>query len=105
MISVALRKDETNGARTMALAKMQCDATYAVNSEGLNFSTLPTKVAILAGGRAVKGGSSSSGLLMTKGSRTDMIKVMIEKPMSAKEPMRPTWPVMSFEALTSAGAS
>lgn len=105
MISVALRREVTKGARIMALANTQCEMMYAVRREGLNFSMPSTKEASFAGGRAVYGGSASSGLLTTKGSSTDMMNVMMENPMSAREPMRPTWPVISSEALTSAGAS
>lgn len=105
MIRVALCRDCTKGARHIAPANTPWLIVHAVRRLGLNFSMLCAKVAIFGGGRAVKGGSSPSGLFTTNGSRTDMINVMIEKPMSASEPMRPTCPVMSFEALTEAGAS
>lgn len=105
MMRVALRRDETKGARHMAAAKTPWEMVHAVRSEGLKRPAFSTKVAIFAGGRAVNGGSSPSGLLTTKGSSTDMMNVMIEKPINASEPMRPTCPVMSSEALTEAGAS
>jgi negative regulator of replication initiation len=64
------------------------------------------KPMMLFGGREVKFGHfSSSGLWTKKGSRTDMKNVMIEKAMRAVEPIRPTLPVRSPAALTSAGAS
>lgn len=89
----------------MAAANIPCEMVHAVRSEGFSCPAFSTKVANFAGGRAVKDGSSPSGLLTTKGSKTDMMNVTTEKPMSASEPMRPTCPVMSLEALTEAGAS
>lgn len=105
MIRVAPRRDSTNGARHMAQAKTMCETIHAVRREGMNCPAFCTKVASLTGGRAVKGGSSPSGLFTTKGSRTDMMNVMTEKPMSASEPTRPTSPVMSLEFFAEAGAS
>ena len=74
----------------MEPAKMQCDAVHVVSKEGLYFSTSNTNVAILCGGRGVNPGASSSGLLTSQGRTTDMMKVIIEKAMSAVEPIRPT---------------
>jgi hypothetical protein len=90
MMRVALRRDVTKGARTMEPANTPCETVHAVRREGLNFSMLSANEASLAGGRAVKRGSASSGLLTTKGSKTDMMNVIIEKPIKANEPMRPT---------------
>lgn len=72
---------------------------------GLYFSISTTNEAMRAGGRGVKIGASFSGLLTKKGSTTDMTKVMMENAISAREPMRPTWPVKSSDSLASAGAS
>lgn len=105
MMRVALRRDWTKGARHMAAAKTPCEIVHAVRREGLNFPAFSTRVASFAGGRAVKGGSSPSGLLTMKGSRTDMMKVTTENPINASEPMRPTCPVISSDSLTAAGAS
>lgn len=89
----------------MEQAKMQCEIVQAVRREGLYFSSLVTNDATLAGGREVKPGASSSGLLTNQGRVTDMMKVMIEKAIKAIEPIRPTCPVKSAAFLTSAGAS
>jgi hypothetical protein len=102
---VALRRDWTNGAMIIDAANMQWDTVHIVIKDGLNFSMSITKEAIRAGGRGVKTGASFSGLLTKNGSTTDMMKVMMENAMSAREPMRPTWPVKSSESLASAGAS
>lgn len=75
---------------TMDPAKMQWDTIHVVSRDGLYFSISKTKDAILAGGRGVKSGISSSGLLTIQGRTTDITKVIIEKAMSAVLPIRPT---------------
>jgi hypothetical protein len=102
---VAVRRDCTKGAMTMDAAKMPWDTVHIVINDGLYFSKSVTTDARRAGGRGVKTGASFSGLLTKNGSMTDMMNVMMENAMSAREPMRPTWPVKSSDALASAGAS
>jgi hypothetical protein len=105
-MKVALLKLLTNGAKIMEPANKQCEIVHAVSSEGLYFSNSVTMPAMLFGGRGVKlGVVSSSGDFTKKGSSTDMTKVMMLKAMRAMEPIRPTLPVKSPAALTSAGAS
>lgn len=104
-MSVALRRDWTNGAMIIDPAKMQWDAVQVVRREGLYFSNSKTNEAMRAGGRRVKFGLSSSGLRTNHGRMTDMVNVMMEKAMSAVLPIRPTWPVKSSCCLASAGAS
>ena len=91
----------TNGANIIELAKRQCAIVQAVSREGLYFSTPVAAPAILFGVRDVK----SSGDLTMKGSIIDITNVMMLNEMSAVEPTRPTLPVRSADALTSAGAS
>lgn len=90
---------------TMDPAKMQCETIHVVSRDGLYFSISKTKDAMLAGGRGVKSGISSSGLLTTHGRTTDITKVIIENAMSAVLPIRPTWPVKSSDVFASTGAS
>lgn len=106
MIKVAARKLLTNGAKIMELAKRQCAMVHAVSSDGLYFSTPATTVDSPLGGRGVKPFAfSSSGDFTKNGSSTDITNVMMLKQIRAEEPMRPTLPVKSPAALTSAGAS
>lgn len=106
IISVAARRLLTNGAKIMELANRQCDIVHAVSNEGLYFSTPDTMPAKFFGGRGVKlGPLSSSGDFTKNGSNTDITNVIMLKQMRAWEPMRPTFPVRSPAALTSAGAS
>jgi hypothetical protein len=106
IIKVALRKLRTNGAKTMELANRQCAMVQAVSSEGLYFSISLSMPATLFGGREVKPGTfSSAGDFTKNGSNTDITNVMMLKAMRAVEPTRPTFPVKSPDALTSAGAS
>lgn len=106
IMKVTAFKLRTNGANIMELANKQCEIVHAVSSEGLYFSILVKRPAISFGGRGVNAGVlSSAGDWTMNGSRTDMTKVMIEKDMRAMEPTRPTLPVRSPAALTSAGAS
>jgi len=102
---VADLSDWTNGAKIMEPANIQCETIQVVSKDGLYFSTSMTKEAMLAGGRGVNPCISSSGLLTKNGRTTDMTNVMIEKAISAMEPIRPTWPVKSPPTLASAGAS
>ena len=102
MMIVACLKLLTKGAMTILPAKIQCAVVHAVSRLGLYFAS-PVKC---LGGREKPGPfSSSSGLCTKKGRRTDITNVMMEKAMRAMEPMRPTLPVRSPAALTSAGAS
>jgi hypothetical protein len=91
MMSVALRRDWTNGARIIEAAKTPCDSIHAVRREGLYFSALLASEEIPTGARTVNAGAPSpSGLCTTHGSKTDMMNVTIEKPTSAMDPIRPT---------------
>jgi hypothetical protein len=106
IIKVALRKLRTNGAKTMELANRQCEIVHAVSSEGLYFSrSLSTPLDFFEGREAKAGTLSSSGDFTKNGSNTDITNVMMLKAIRAIEPMRPTLPVKSPAALTSAGAS
>jgi hypothetical protein len=106
MIMVALLKLRTKGAKTMELAKRQCEMVHAVSNDGLYFSNSVTMPAIFCGGRGVKElAFSSAGDFTKKGSNTDITNVMMLKAIRAIEPIRPTFPVRSPAALTSAGAS
>lgn len=102
MMIVACLKLLTKGAMIILPAKIQCAVVQAVSRLGLYFAS-PVKC---LGGREKPGPfSSSSGLCTKNGRSTDITKVMMEKAMRAMEPMRPTFPVRSPAALTSAGAS
>jgi hypothetical protein len=92
----------TKGAMTILPAKIQCAVVHAVSRLGLYFSN---PVSRFGGWVNPEPLSPSSGLCTKKGRRTDITNVMMEKAMRAIEPTRPTLPVRSPAALTSAGAS
>jgi hypothetical protein len=103
--TVAPYSEVTNGASIMDPAKMQCEIVHAVSRVGLYFSTSITIGAILAGGRGVKSGFSSSGGLTIHGSMTEPANVIVEKAIRDMLPIRPTWPRVSSASLAAAGAS
>ena len=86
----------------MAPAKMIWLNCQAVRRSGLRLSSAVTKGARgprKAGGRGVNGREREwSGDLTMKGSRTDAMKVIMEKMTSEREPTRPTSPSVSLEA-------
>ena len=107
MMIVACLIEVTKGAMLMLHAKMQCAVIQAVSRLGLYFSHALAPNFGLAACEKLGPFSppSASGFSTKKGSRTDMTNVTIEKETSAVEPIRPTLPVRSPAARTSAGAS
>lgn len=104
-ITVAPCNDRTNGAINIDPAKITCEHVHAVSKLGLYFSNSKTSGAMLAGGRGVNSAVSAAGFLTNHGSMTDITKVMTEKPMKARLPVRPTSPVRSPDCFTERGAS
>lgn len=102
---VANRSEVTNGARAIEPAKMRWEIIHAVMRSGLYSLIFVTIGAMLGGGRGVKPGFSSSGERTTHGSSTDPAKVMMEKTMRERLPIRPISPRASLDSCAVFGAS
>ena len=86
---VAARKDVTNGAIAIEPAKMRCEKVHAVKRVSLYLSTSIRNRAMPAGGRGVNSGDSCSGDLTSHGIMIEPAKVITEKAIKDKLPIRP----------------
>ena len=88
-MTVAARRDVTNGAIAIEPAKMRCEHVHAVKRVGLYFSTSRSNRAMLTGGRGVNSGDSCSEDSTSHGIMTELAKVITEKATKDKLPIRP----------------